>query len=420
MERGDRGEFFAFFLGGAIAIAVLRIWLGSGGFAIVVACGLVGVYAVRLWDREEGRPRFDGAGDQTYYLGFLYTLWSLAILLWQVDADLGGDPEVVQAVLSGFGLAIFSTIAGMVARVVIGRGNESDPASGNAGHASMAEAGRRLRAELDYTVSDFRDFRTRMKQDLEEAVREAIAGVDLTKERARTAETSLTAFESTLAGVAESLSERATELSRSAASLTAIENAASRLHGSLTSAAKEVAKEKKEMAGGARDVREALAAQAANIASLDLQKIFAETIVTPNVEALRAMAESLEDSVGRLREGWETQRGAVERTENSVGRLVESMDRVSSGAQILADAGTAMNDAAAKIRSLNGHAASLGAEGKEALRQLAEFRRGVSGSVEALRGLSEQLVATRSEFVAILSEPQAARPRRSWWRRFWS
>ncbi|MCY4626848.1 MAG: hypothetical protein OXE58_04675 [Acidobacteria bacterium] len=418
MERDDRAEFFAFFLVGAALIVLLKLTLASIWPAPIAACVMVGIYANRVWDGEERRPCFDAAGDQTYYLGFLYTLASLAASLVQVGRSLGDDPDVIRGVLSGFGVAISSTILGMAFRVWLGRGEDGDSDAVGSTGAGLAAAGRRLRGELDYTVSEFREFRKRMKNDVERAVSEAIAEIEQSKDRVSLAETSLTAFESTVADATVLLGERSAELSRSAASLARFETAASRLSSSVASAADNLSERREEIAAGARNVSEALAGHAAGIADLDLRKMFADRVVAPTVEELRVTAQVLEGSVHRLREGWDTQSGAVEKAGSIVDRLVESMGRIASGAQNLADASAVMSDAARTIRTLDGHASSLGAEGKELLTELAEFRRGVSDSVEALRGVSEQLAATRQELAVVLRDMRTASAPRSWLRWF--
>ena len=59
------------------------------------------------------RLRLDQAGDNLYYLGFTYTLCSLAITLYRFHAAEGPTDYIV----SNFGIALATTIVGVVARV---------------------------------------------------------------------------------------------------------------------------------------------------------------------------------------------------------------------------------------------------------------------------------------------------------------
>ena len=60
-------------------------------------------------------------GDNCYYLGFLFTLAALAYTLFQVaDPSINGGTRVdIPEVISGFGLALSSTIAGVFLRVFL-------------------------------------------------------------------------------------------------------------------------------------------------------------------------------------------------------------------------------------------------------------------------------------------------------------
>ena len=59
-------------------------------------------------------------GDNCYYLGFLFTLTSLAVTLYEIR-DLGEarDDALIPLVISGFGVALSSTIAGVFLRVAL-------------------------------------------------------------------------------------------------------------------------------------------------------------------------------------------------------------------------------------------------------------------------------------------------------------
>src|SRR5215208_1513539 len=103
--------FFAVvFLGsGYIVFSKLRgfdpLYVTSVPVLIMVAYALV-LGVARLF-----RLRDDQSGDNLYYMGFLFTLTSLAVSLYQFNSE--GSAELI---VRNFGIAIASTIAGIALR----------------------------------------------------------------------------------------------------------------------------------------------------------------------------------------------------------------------------------------------------------------------------------------------------------------
>lgn len=58
-------------------------------------------------------------GDNSYYLGFLFTLASLAVTLYRIRDVGSADVDLIPLVISGFGVALSSTIAGVFLRVFL-------------------------------------------------------------------------------------------------------------------------------------------------------------------------------------------------------------------------------------------------------------------------------------------------------------
>lgn len=419
IASSPRHEFLWFFVGGAVAIVLLKFFFENVLFAPFVACGLVILYAFGVWDRVDRRPRFDDAGDYAYYLGFLYTLVSMAVSLYQVSGGLGNDLNVIRTVVSGFGVAIASTICGMAARVYLGRGETDLGGTDASAHLDLAAAGRRLRAELDYTVAEFEGFRARVRGQLESLAEEAAAGTATTQEHADSAERSLRAFEDAIAGVAAGLSERAEELSRSATSLADLDTAATRLTGGVESVAEAARQGGEAISAGVREVEGALAGQAKRIEGVDFRKAFEERMVAPAAERLRAAVATIETNIQRLDLGWEKRREAVERTGQSADRLAESLSRVAAESQNLSVAVAKMTEAATRLRTSEEHISRVGEELREQRREAAEgfraFRDGIQRAAETIASVNEQLIATQTELADTL---QKKRARRRFWRVF--
>jgi ElaB/YqjD/DUF883 family membrane-anchored ribosome-binding protein len=124
-------------------------------------------YAIVLGFARLFRLRDDQSGDNLYYMGFLFTLTSLAVSLYQFDAE-GSAAPIVQ----NFGIAIASTIAGITLRILFNQ-MRRDPVEVEAtARMELAEASRRVKRELDSTVLEFSYFRRTAQQSIADALDE--------------------------------------------------------------------------------------------------------------------------------------------------------------------------------------------------------------------------------------------------------
>src|SRR5438105_10463132 len=108
--RIDHSIFMFAVLLGAGAIISLKsgvIWIPHIDFlGILLPVVVMGLYACAVTLVPRTRLRFDQAGDNLYYLGFTYTLVSLAITLYRFHATEGAADYIV----SNFGIALATTI----------------------------------------------------------------------------------------------------------------------------------------------------------------------------------------------------------------------------------------------------------------------------------------------------------------------
>lgn len=118
-------------------------------FVSIIPVFLMGAYAFGMLFFANLRLRDDQAGDNVYYLGFLYTLTSIGVSLYQFTGAASAD-EIV----SNFGIAISSTIAGLSLRIAINQ-MRSDPAQvERIARHELSAASRRLRQELETITSE--------------------------------------------------------------------------------------------------------------------------------------------------------------------------------------------------------------------------------------------------------------------------
>ena len=163
--RLDKWLFFVLFVIGATAMSVEKSlqapwWVapGTGAGAIVVFCAL-------SWRTPRFRLREDRIGDGAYYLGFLFTLVSLAFTLFQFTEQ-GGT----EGVISGFGVALVTTIVGLACRVLFQQLREDPLEIEQEVRQTLSTEVLNLEREIRISVEAMSLLRTRTEDELRNAV----------------------------------------------------------------------------------------------------------------------------------------------------------------------------------------------------------------------------------------------------------
>src|SRR5271154_2734653 len=147
--------------------------LAATAVPVLVMIGYAVLLGARLF-----RLRDDQSGDNLYYMGFLFTLTSLAVSLYQFSAA-GSAEQIVQ----NFGIAIASTIAGISMRIFFNQ-MRRDPIEVEASaRLELAEASRRVKRELESTILEFGYFRRMTQQSVSDAVDEAKESIGSAREK---------------------------------------------------------------------------------------------------------------------------------------------------------------------------------------------------------------------------------------------
>lgn len=136
-------------------------------FTTGVPLFLMILYAALLWLARYFRLRDDQSGDNLYYLGFLYTLTSLAVALKQFNID-----EGAATIVSSFGIAIATTIMGIALRVLFNQMRQDPVEVESIARLELADAARKVRQELDSASFEFASFRRSLSQMQEESLLE--------------------------------------------------------------------------------------------------------------------------------------------------------------------------------------------------------------------------------------------------------
>src|SRR6266567_5817094 len=157
---GANAAVFMSFVAAGCAYIILAKLKGMEPFYITfVPVGTMIAYAMLISLARGVRLRDDQAGDNLYYMGFLFTLTSLGVSLYQFSATRAAE-EIVQ----NFGIAIASTIAGIGLRVIFNQMRRDPIEVERTMRLELAEAARRVRRELDSSVVEFAYFRRNAQQ----------------------------------------------------------------------------------------------------------------------------------------------------------------------------------------------------------------------------------------------------------------
>jgi hypothetical protein len=164
-------------LGGVVFFIVVAAGCGYivvsklHGFAAVqvtlVPVAVMVGYALLLGLARLFRLRDDQSGDNLYYMGFLFTLTSLGVSLYQYSSE--GSPEQI---VQNFGIAIASTIAGIALRIFFNQMRRDPVEVEQTARLELADASRKVKRELDSTVLEFGYFRRTIQQSIEDSLAE--------------------------------------------------------------------------------------------------------------------------------------------------------------------------------------------------------------------------------------------------------
>lgn len=165
-DRFDKWLFFAAFVVGSVVIVAMKHFDLNQVAITIVPVGIMILYAVAILAGDRFLMRDETAGDSLYYLGFLYTLVSLAVALFQFSVDDGSGIEIVR----NFGIALATTIVGLAGRVLLAQLRQAPAETEAITRRSLTEAARELRDELRMIINDMKVFRLEVAQQASEGV----------------------------------------------------------------------------------------------------------------------------------------------------------------------------------------------------------------------------------------------------------
>lgn len=312
-ERGlvDRWGFVLFaFLGSAAIVVVKYFALG----AVVVSLGAIALLLFYAWlvnSRGTAKLRSDQAGDNCYYLGLIYTLSSLAYAIFTFD-----PANTATTIVQGFGIALATTIAGLVLRVFFNQSRVDLYEVEDSARLELAQAASRLKTELSQIAVSFSDFGHQTQQIIAEARDVALTSIEEGAKRSMEAVTqAAVAAQEALGTKSTDLAAQTRKLAAATDKVTAsMERNAERMDASADSGERflGIMESVQQAASGARDaaqtvageVAQASAGHASLIASAErVDRLVSETssslsrFQTELIERLRDMEEGPKKAV---------------------------------------------------------------------------------------------------------------------------
>lgn len=321
-ERGliDRFGFLIFAFGGAALIILAKAFGVGSVFVAVFAALAIVAYAVLVQRSGTGRLRGDQAGDNCYYLGLIYTLASLAYAIFTFD-----PADTATTIIQGFGVALATTIIGLVLRVYFNQTRPDIAEVESAARLELAQASGKLKQELSRSVVSMNDFSRQTRQSLEEMREEMTSSLTAMSEAAQEAIRRMGGEAATrLSDQSEAAVTRAKQLSTATgkvvsgmeshaaslagleaaqaqigASLAALESAAERSQSILETLAERSDEVGRVQAGAADTVQELAAAATLlsdHVAGLNASTVRLETLMVEKIAEVRALPQSVAQS----------------------------------------------------------------------------------------------------------------------------
>ncbi|MGO6982526.1 hypothetical protein [Rhizobium leguminosarum] len=185
----DYGPIVLFALtttGGMVFIWTAKLWGWSTLFVTVVPLLLMATYFLASLLLAGFRLHNEQAGDNLYYMGFLFTLSSLGVSLYLFAGETS-----IETIVQNFGIAVTSTIAGVTLRILFNQMRRDPLDIERSVRHELAEMSRRVRTELDSSSREFSNYRRVSNQMLSEGFSEIARQAEKNGEEIRKAIESL-------------------------------------------------------------------------------------------------------------------------------------------------------------------------------------------------------------------------------------
>ncbi|MGZ9720692.1 hypothetical protein [Rhizobium miluonense] len=166
-DYGPMVLFASITIGGMIFIWSSKLMEWSLPIVTGVPLVLMAIYFVVSLAFAGFRLHNEQAGDNLYYMGFLFTLSSLGVSLYLFAGETS-----IETIVRNFGIAVTSTIAGVTLRILFNQMRRDPIDIERSVRHELAEMTRRVRTELDSSSREFSHYRRVSNQMLSEGFEE--------------------------------------------------------------------------------------------------------------------------------------------------------------------------------------------------------------------------------------------------------
>ena len=371
--------FIGFVLAGCAYIILAK--LGGIGqlYVTFVPVAAMLAYALLITLARSLRLRDDQSGDNLYYMGFLFTLTSLGVSLYQFSATRAAE-EIVQ----NFGIAIGSTIAGIGLRVVFNQMRRDPIEVERTMRLELAEAARRVRRELDASVVEFGYFRRSAQQSADDSFKHVSEVYDK----------QLTEFFSKLAEVAKESGATIGELSKT-------------VSAGLSASARKMSAQTEKLSGQVEAITNALDSVTSRLNAMQMPERLIEVQLEPITRLLAQAIEQIQtqsdgqakavtDLVAVLRGEFETttstNRAALESAITMINATSEVLNEITTNSKDYAEALRSMLMRTDEtMRTFTEVLVKSGTETAARTEQLSEALPAIEARVEALSHATERV-----------------------------
>jgi hypothetical protein len=402
--------FFLYALIGAILLILIKSATHQSSFAIVlyfvVVLVIMGSYfVINMIDLMGLKLRYDQLGDNLYYLGFVYTLGTLTHTLYIFQGDVSNIYEVI----SSFGIALSSTVLGVVLRIVAHMMRLDPQEVEDAARTELIDLTSRLRASLDTVVRDLTIFGDQTRQALNELQHDVSSNISGNTEKL------VAAADRVLQSIDGSFSrftENTTRLNQlSEKTVEAVAAGSSRILGSVDSSFSKFAENTARLNQLSERTSEALTSLIAKISAMEAPSNLIEKKLAPATEQLERLVAALGENSRAEEERVRHLKALVDSMSATITSVREQVNLISSAAsqEEIASrvklASSALKETSESAVSLRDHLKTLVQSETHAV---AELRGEYERAIGAIRGHNQAMQVELERFRSLTTQTQDA------------
>lgn len=352
----------AFVLGAGGILAAKSLGLGQIP-ATIWPVSILLLYALYVIVVARARLREDQAGDNVYYLGFLFTLTSLAYALVLFSADSTNTQDII----SNFGIALATTIVGLALRIFLNSMRQEPVEIEREARLELSAAASALRSELDAAVLDFNSFRRATQQSIAEGM--------------------------------EEISSQATDKLTSA--VDQFSSASNEMLGTIEDAFADFSENSKQLSKASQQTVRALAKLVERVESIEAPSDLFQQKLSPTLDSIQQVAQ-------RMNERELAEQKRLEQLSTSIGGWSEALSNGQQTSETISRQAEQMSAVVARFESLDERFASFESAIGSAVRDITrEVPKQISGITELIEDAYQRANAVTGAFESLSQQQKS-------------